>query len=50
MILISHKTVTPHKGPAYKLRDAAIGWLEKKGFFNELGYHGAKTIFILKVL
>ena len=42
MILISHKTVTPYKGPAYKLRDAAIGWLETKGFFDELGLSWSK--------
>ena len=34
MVLISHKTRTPYKGPAYDLRGAAINWLEKHGFFD----------------
>ena len=34
MVLVSHKTPTPYKGPAYDLHQAALNWLEKYGFFN----------------
>ena len=34
MVLISHKTRTPYKGPAYNLHQAAWSWLEKHGFFD----------------
>ena len=34
MVLVSHKTRTPYKGPAYDLQGAAIQWLEKYGFFD----------------
>ena len=37
MILISHKTKTPYKGPPYKLRESAMLWLEKYGFFDKHG-------------
>jgi len=33
MALVSHKTRTPYKGPAYDLHQAAWSWLEKHGFF-----------------
>ena len=33
MVLVSHKTRTPYKGPAYDLHQAAWGWLEQHGFF-----------------
>ena len=33
MVLVSHKTRTPYKGPAYDLHQAAWSWLEKHGFF-----------------
>lgn len=34
MVLVSHKTCTPYKGPKYDLRKAALSWLEKHGFFS----------------
>ena len=34
MVLVSHKTQTPYKGPKYDLRQAAWSWLEKYGFFD----------------
>jgi len=37
MVLVSHKTKTPYKGPAYNLREAAWSWLEKYSFFNKQG-------------
>ena len=38
MVLVSHKTRTPYKGPAYDLREAAWSWLEKQGFFDSAGF------------
>ena len=37
MILVSHKTKTPYKGPAYNLRESAMSWLDKHGFFDQDG-------------
>lgn len=37
MVLVSHKTRTPYKGPTYDLHQAAWSWLEKQGFFSENG-------------
>jgi hypothetical protein len=37
MVLISHKTRIPYKGPAYDLHQAAWNWLEKHGFFASDG-------------
>ena len=37
MVIISHKTQFPYKGPAYDLREAAMGWLDKHGFFKKEG-------------
>ena len=37
MVLVSHKTRTPYKGPAYDLHQAAWSWLEKHGFFTPDG-------------
>ena len=37
MVLVSHKTRTPYKGPSYDLREAAYGWLEKHNFFDKEG-------------
>ena len=37
MVLVSHKTRTPYKGPAYDLHHAAWSWLEKQGFFSPNG-------------
>ena len=37
MLLVSHKTRTPYKGPAYDLHQAAWNWLEKYEFFSPNG-------------
>ena len=37
MVLVSHKTRTPYRGPKYNLHQAAWSWLEKQGFFNADG-------------
>ena len=37
MVLVSHKTRTPYKGPAYDLHQAAWSWLEKHSFFDPVG-------------
>jgi len=37
MVLVSHKTRTPYKGPAYDLHQAAWSWLEKHNFFGTDG-------------
>ena len=37
MVLVSHKTRTPYKGPGYDLHQAAWRWLEKYGFFDPHG-------------
>ena len=37
MVLVSHKTKTPYKGPAYDLHESAISWLKKHNFFNPIG-------------
>ena len=37
MVLVSHKTRIPYKGPAYDLHQAAWSWLEKHGFFTPDG-------------
>ena len=34
MVLVSHKTRRPYKGPAFDLHQAAWNWLEKYGFFE----------------
>ena len=38
MVLVSHKTRSPYKGPAYDLHQAAWNWLEKYGFFAPGGF------------
>ena len=46
MVLISHKTRTPYKGPAYDLHQAALQWLEKYNFFSSTGLNWTeKQIF-----
>ena len=37
MVLVSHKTRTPYKGPAYDLHQAAWSWLEKHRFLDPDG-------------
>ena len=34
MVLVSHKTRTPYKGPVYDLHAAAVEWLKKYDFFK----------------
>ena len=42
MVLISHKTKTPYKGPKYDLHQAAWNWLEKNNFFDPSGLNWSK--------
>lgn len=42
MVLVSHKTRTPYKGPAYDLHRAAWSWLEINGFFSQDGLNWQK--------
>ena len=42
MVLISHKTKTPYKGPKYDLHEAAWNWLEKNNFFDPNGLNWRK--------
>ena len=37
MVLVSHKTKTPYRGPRYDLHESAINWLNKYGFFSRKG-------------
>ena len=34
MVIVSHKTRTPYKGPAYDMHKAALEWLEEHHFFS----------------
>jgi hypothetical protein len=47
--IISHKTRTPYRGPAWDLRQAAQVWLEQQGFFdiNRIGLSRDKVFFEL---
>ena len=47
MVLVSHKTRTPYKGPAYDLHQAGWSWLEKHGFFagGGLGWSRDQVFF-----
>ena len=47
MVLVSHKTRTPYKGPAYDLHQAAWSWLEQHGFFapDGLGWSRNQVFF-----
>ena len=47
MVLVSHKTQTPYKGPSYDLHQAAWSWLEKQGFFapDGLGWSRDQVFF-----
>ena len=37
MVLVSHKTRFPYKGPQYDLHQAAMNWLNKNSFFSQEG-------------
>ena len=43
MVVVSHKTSTPYKGPAYDLRHAAWSWLEQHKFFEKSGLNWQKS-------
>ena len=43
MVLVSHKTRIPYKGPAYDLHEAAWSWLDKHGFFKPKGLNWQKN-------
>ena len=43
MTLISHKTRTPYKGPAYDLREMAMQWLEKHNITKILNKNGKEN-------
>ena len=47
MVLVSHKTKNPYKGPKYDLHGAAWRWLEKYEFFKEdgLGWNREDVFF-----
>ena len=47
MVLVSHKTKTPYKGPAYDLHKSALSWLEKYNFFasSGLGWSANQVFF-----
>ena len=47
MVVVSHKTRTPYKGPAYDLHQAAWSWLEQQGFFafDGLGWSRDQVFF-----
>lgn len=47
MVLVSHKTKNPYKGPAYNLREASWRWLEKYRFFDQhwLGWNEEQIYF-----
>ena len=47
VIIVSHKTKKPYKGPAYDLHQAAMKWLEKNKFFdpNGLGWSQQDVFF-----
>ena len=42
MVLVSHKTIKPYKGPKYNLHQAAWDWLDKHGFFEPHGLNWRK--------
>ena len=49
MVLVSHKTKTPYKGPQYDLHKGALAWLERYGFFSTEGLNwGRNQIFFEK--
>lgn len=47
LVIVSHKTATPYKGPPYDLHGAAIDWLEQQGFFlhDGLGWDKKQVFF-----
>ena len=49
LVLVSHKTRTPYKGPLYDLHQAALSWLEKHGFFASSGLNWSKEQVFFEV-
>ena len=47
LVVVSHKTKTPYKGPAYDLHRAAVSWFEKHKFFSKdgLGWEYSQIYF-----
>lgn len=47
LLIVSHKTATPFKGPAYDLHAAARDWLDLQGFFSleGLGWSQEQVFF-----
>ncbi len=47
--IISHKTRHPYLGPKYDLHEAAVGWLERNGFFDadDIGMERGRVFFEL---
>ena len=43
MVLVSHKTRFPYKGPHYDLHRSAMAWLEHNSFFSEQGLGWSKS-------
>ena len=46
MVLVSHKTQIPYKGPAYNLHEAAQSWLKQYNFLKKTALTGTKRIYI----
>ena len=42
VLIISHKTKYPYKGPKYNLRDMALKWMKEKRFFDANGLNMRK--------
>ena len=42
MVIVSHKTQTPYKGPSYDLHEAAMSWLNQNKFFTKDGLGWSK--------
>ncbi len=49
LVIISHKTRTPYRGPAYDLHQAALDWLAHMGFFDPAGVGLARSQVFLEL-
>ena len=47
VLIISHKTKEPFLGPKYDLHKHALDWLDKNGFFDEIGISKNEVFFEL---
>ena len=43
MVLVSHKTEKPYRGPEYNLREAAMKWLSKHSFLDQEGLNWSNS-------